>query len=310
MQIVKYMFQPHGDDRGQLVALEEFKDIPFRIANGKLGLLQILSAYLYPSASSELSNRMAKENQNMVCEAIYEILLSFSKIDKDTVKEFLQFDKLNDVFSRIYSESFITSMSNLDGNTRTKYGAASFIYNVYANENIKQLKADDPNYWLQRAKSIYITNNYRHVGLRDEILEAVDWAKKAEQDSKIRVDNGEMRYSRTESNAIMQIAMLYGRLAKIDGYKKQNVNESALEYYYKVFSDSNNIGATKTLLNHSRGTEDFKNFVNIIAVNCDSVGTEWNRDSEFIGRQRTGRYLSAVGRDDWGRILAECCWKN
>ena len=25
------MFQPHGDDRGQLVALEEFKDIPFRI---------------------------------------------------------------------------------------------------------------------------------------------------------------------------------------------------------------------------------------------------------------------------------------
>lgn len=31
MQIVKYMFQPHGDDRGQLIALEEFKDIPFRI---------------------------------------------------------------------------------------------------------------------------------------------------------------------------------------------------------------------------------------------------------------------------------------
>ena len=31
MQIVKYVFQPHGDERGQLVALEEFKDIPFRI---------------------------------------------------------------------------------------------------------------------------------------------------------------------------------------------------------------------------------------------------------------------------------------
>jgi len=25
------MFQPHGDDRGQLIALEEFKDIPFSI---------------------------------------------------------------------------------------------------------------------------------------------------------------------------------------------------------------------------------------------------------------------------------------
>ena len=31
MQVVKYVFQPHGDDRGQLIALEEFKDIPFQI---------------------------------------------------------------------------------------------------------------------------------------------------------------------------------------------------------------------------------------------------------------------------------------
>lgn len=31
MQIIKYKFQSHGDDRGQLVALEEFKDIPFKV---------------------------------------------------------------------------------------------------------------------------------------------------------------------------------------------------------------------------------------------------------------------------------------
>lgn len=31
MKVVKYVFQQHGDDRGQLVALEEMKDIPFRI---------------------------------------------------------------------------------------------------------------------------------------------------------------------------------------------------------------------------------------------------------------------------------------
>ena len=31
MQIVKYQFQQHGDGRGQLVALEEFNDIPFEI---------------------------------------------------------------------------------------------------------------------------------------------------------------------------------------------------------------------------------------------------------------------------------------
>lgn len=31
MQVIKYVFQPHGDDRGQLVAIEETKDIPFQI---------------------------------------------------------------------------------------------------------------------------------------------------------------------------------------------------------------------------------------------------------------------------------------
>lgn len=31
MQIVKYQFQQHGDERGQLIALEENKDIPFQI---------------------------------------------------------------------------------------------------------------------------------------------------------------------------------------------------------------------------------------------------------------------------------------
>lgn len=31
MKIIKYCFQPHGDERGQLVALEEYKEIPFKI---------------------------------------------------------------------------------------------------------------------------------------------------------------------------------------------------------------------------------------------------------------------------------------
>ncbi len=31
MQVIKYAFQQHGDDRGMLVALEEYSDIPFEI---------------------------------------------------------------------------------------------------------------------------------------------------------------------------------------------------------------------------------------------------------------------------------------
>ena len=31
IQTIKYTFQPHGDEKGQLVSLEEYIDIPFRI---------------------------------------------------------------------------------------------------------------------------------------------------------------------------------------------------------------------------------------------------------------------------------------
>lgn len=31
MQVVKYVFQPHGDLRGQLVAIGQMKDVPFEI---------------------------------------------------------------------------------------------------------------------------------------------------------------------------------------------------------------------------------------------------------------------------------------
>ena len=31
MQVIKYAFQQHGDERGMLIALEELKDIPFEI---------------------------------------------------------------------------------------------------------------------------------------------------------------------------------------------------------------------------------------------------------------------------------------
>ena len=46
MQILKYVFQQHGDERGQLVALEEFKDIPFEIKPhraGDIGMCYLLA---------------------------------------------------------------------------------------------------------------------------------------------------------------------------------------------------------------------------------------------------------------------------
>lgn len=40
MQVIKYAFQQHGDERGQLVALEEFKDIPLKSKESIICMIQ------------------------------------------------------------------------------------------------------------------------------------------------------------------------------------------------------------------------------------------------------------------------------
>ena len=60
MQVVKYMFQPHGDDRGHLVVFEEFKDIPFKIKR---------VYYMYDTKDGVVRGKHAHRNleQILVC---------------------------------------------------------------------------------------------------------------------------------------------------------------------------------------------------------------------------------------------------
>jgi len=60
MQVVKYVFQPHGDQRGQLVALEEYKDIPFTIKR---------VYYMYDTIEGVIRGRHAHKSleQILVC---------------------------------------------------------------------------------------------------------------------------------------------------------------------------------------------------------------------------------------------------
>ena len=60
MQVVKYVFQPHGDDRGQLVALEEMKDIPFEIKR---------VYYMFDTASDAIRGKHAHKSleQVLIC---------------------------------------------------------------------------------------------------------------------------------------------------------------------------------------------------------------------------------------------------
>ena len=62
MQVVKYMFQPHGDDRGQLISLEEFNDIPFRIKR---------VYYMYDTASDVVRGKHAHKKLQQILVCIY-----------------------------------------------------------------------------------------------------------------------------------------------------------------------------------------------------------------------------------------------
>lgn len=60
MQTIKYVFQPHGDDRGQLIAFEESKDIPFHIKR---------VYYMYNTAEGVIRGKHAHRtlDQILVC---------------------------------------------------------------------------------------------------------------------------------------------------------------------------------------------------------------------------------------------------
>ena len=60
MLVTKYVFQPHGDIRGQLISLEEFTDIPFRIKR---------VYYLYDTEAGFVRGKHAHKNleQILVC---------------------------------------------------------------------------------------------------------------------------------------------------------------------------------------------------------------------------------------------------
>lgn len=263
---------------------EGFEHSPIKIiCNAPIALLQILNNYAYPPRTY-MGRTIKKEHFKNICSAIYHILFVYEKINQDEVKKFLLFDILNDVFSQQYSRENIDKLSKDDDqnflNHRT-YGAAALIQAIYENESIQKLKATEPNYWLQRAKSLYILNSGKN-GRIERLEEGVQWAKKASGDSQILINKGHQKYYRTLSNALIQTAMLYGKLAFKKDYKDYKINTLAVQYYYKGLSDANNLSAAKSFIARSRGTNDFKNLLNRIRHNKNIIFNESLDEARYL----------------------------
>lgn len=251
------------------------------VGNGELGLLQILNNYVYPS-DSNMGNTVAKNRYKYICDSIYHIIYSFNKIDQSIVKKFIMFDTLNDIFSRKYSQRSIDFLASEGQQGKNVQGASGLIQAIYSDEQIQQFKASDPNYWLQRAKSVDIINKKKVDA--QQIYEGINWAIKAEQDAAIlagQEKNGNHHY-RTMSNATIQTAIMYGRVARINNYAVIADNNRAVEYYYKGFSDSNNMAAARSLINNSRGTEDFNSLIKDIVSHPEHIDKEWGKERDYL----------------------------
>lgn len=223
---------------------------------------------------------MKNIHRRKICDVIYHILFSYEE-DGEKVKKFLMFDILNDIFSRQYTKDNIDRLEVMKKNTDSAYGAVSVIRAVYDDENIAKLKSDEPNYWLQKAKSIYIYNS-GEKGDNERIKEGIEWAKMAEGNSETLVSNGKNKYLRTLSNAIVQTAMLYGNLANKLSYLDKQINTRSINYYYRALSDANNLTATKSLIARSRGTKDFNDLLNYVKSNKDAFDSSVVEEVEYL----------------------------
>ena len=77
MQTIKYVFQQHGDDRGQLVALEEGRDIPFEIKR---------VYYMYATGEGVHREKIAAEKAGILKKGTVAVLGKMEKSARDVIE--------------------------------------------------------------------------------------------------------------------------------------------------------------------------------------------------------------------------------
>ena len=102
MQVIKYVFQPHGDDRGQLVALEEFKDIPFRVKR---------VYYMYDTAKGVTRGYHAHKSLQQILVCIHGSCKI--RLDNGREKKVIPLDGYDDVF--IHGDEFGFAVIDANG---------------------------------------------------------------------------------------------------------------------------------------------------------------------------------------------------
>ncbi|EOL9051385.1 SIR2 family protein [Cronobacter turicensis] len=127
-----------------------------------------------------------------------------NKNNEEIGKKIIMFDTINLLFSR-------------------KKGAGRLILRLY--EELQPLLSQDPDYWLQRAKAMGTV-----LKGRSNLLEAIDYAKKAFEDGK---------RDKTILNAEFTLANLYGKICETTNYSDKGLISDALYWYDSAIRNNN-----------------------------------------------------------------------
>lgn len=191
--------------------------------NSKPWLFQVLSDFN--------KNKGNKQTSKLIKELVESFIVNqhFSYISQKVI----MFDTLNQVFS--YEDG----------------GSGSLIKEVYI--AIQPLLSDNPDYWLQRAKSI-LKLELKNI---DTIKDGIDYAKKAFKDG-VR--------NKTVTNAEFTIALLHGKLCFLENYSDYNNIFEAIEWFYtSINKNKYNKAYIDSMLEHSRKNKGpFHNLCNYL----------------------------------------------
>jgi hypothetical protein len=212
------------------------------IVNSKSYLLKILQDYL-------------ETNRNIVPSVICNIVKKMRLFKGlNVAKNLILFDTLNDIFRK------------------KEGGASGLIFQIY--NELSSILYEDPNYWIQRAKSIL------YLKREDEkmLLDAISYAKTAYNNSK------NDRNFKVLDNATLTLAMLYGRIINSKKFKDNNYLNETINYYYQAFNSRTNVKYIDRIIikANKNNKNDLKNLCYYLLNKKPPLSNEIKRKAEFI----------------------------
>ena len=216
---IKNKFSPIIDEDYTELIEKNYKDYGYKIfSNAQLWILKQLGNYA-----------LEKENKYQIAYVIKDIVRDYRLSNKtNESNRIILFETLNELFPR-------------------KEGGAGELINIIYTL-LEDILSGEPNYWIQRAKSILHIYNKKH----NKIVEGIKCSTKVYKDI---TSNGaiiNIKNNNILRNSIFTTSMLYGRLVNLEHYRNLDNAKSALKYYYIAISDETNNDYIANLLREQR----------------------------------------------------------